>query len=123
MTIAHLRVYTINKGQMESWLDLFHGHIAPLLLEHDITVEGAWVNDAGTQFIWVRSYGETEADLERKEKAFYGSDWWQANVDRVRGHLAHREITVIRSTEVGWEGPARTTLDGDEDTPRRGSAE
>ncbi len=97
MPIAHLRVYTINKGQMESWLDLFHGHIAPLLREHDITVEGAWVNAARTQFIWVRSYGETEADLERKEKAFYGSDWWRANVDRVRGHLAHREITVIRS--------------------------
>ncbi len=100
MSIAHLRVYTINKGQMESWLDLFHGHIAPLLREHDITVEGAWVNDARTQFIWVRSYGETEADLERKEAAFYGSDWWQANVDRVRGHLAHREITVIRSAEA-----------------------
>ena len=47
MSIAHLRVYTINKGQMESWLRLFHGHIAPLLREHDITVEGAWVNDAG----------------------------------------------------------------------------
>ena len=99
MSIAHLRVYTINKGQMESWLRLFHGHIAPLLREHDITVEGAWVNDAGSQFIWVRSYGETAADLERKEKAFYGSDWWRANVDRVRSPLAHREITVIRSVE------------------------
>ena len=97
MSIAHLRVYTINEGQMESWLDLFHGDIAPLLREHDITVEGAWVNDARTQFIWVRSYGETDEDLERKEAAFYGSDWWRANVDRVRGHLAHREITVIRS--------------------------
>ena len=101
MSIAHLRVYTINKGQMESWLDLFHGHIAPLLREHDITVEGAWMNDARTQFIWVRSYGETDGDLERKEQAFYGSDWWQANVDRVRSHLAHREITVIRSAEGG----------------------
>lgn len=97
MAIAHLRTYTINKGQMDSWLELFRAHLVPLLQEHDIKVEGTWINDAGTQFIWVRSYGETEADLERKEAAFYGSDWWQANVDRVRGHLAHREIELIRS--------------------------
>ena len=122
MSIAHLRVYTINKGQMESWLDLFHGHIAPLLREHDITVEGAWVNDARTQFIWVRSYGETDGDLERKEQAFYGSDWWRANVDRVRSHLAHREITVIRSAE-GRSETAAGTPGGDADSPRRGSAE
>ena len=123
MPIAHLRVYTINEGQMESWLDPFHGRIAPLLREHGITVEGAWVNDARTQFIWVRSYGETEADLERKEAAFYGSDWWRANVDRVRGHLAHREITVIRSAEAAPGEAAGTTSDGDADSSRRRSAE
>ena len=97
MAVAHLRTYTINRGQMDNWLTLFHEHLVPLLREHDIGVEGAWVNDARTQFIWIRSYGETEADIERKEAAFYGSAWWQANVDRVRGHLAHREIAVIRS--------------------------
>jgi hypothetical protein len=97
MTVAHLRTYTINAGQMDSWLTLFNEQLIPLLREHDIRVDGAWVNDARTQFIWVRSYGETDADLERKEAAFYGSDWWQANVGFVRSHLAHREITVIRS--------------------------
>ena len=97
MAVAHLRTYTINARQMDSWLTLFHEHLVPLLKEHDIRVEGAWVNDARTQFIWVRSYGETDADLEHKEAAFYGSAWWKANVDTVRGHLAHREITVIRS--------------------------
>lgn len=97
MTVAHLRTYTINAGQMDSWLALFNEQLIPLLREHDIRVDGAWVNDARTQFIWVRSYGQTDADLERKEAAFYGSAWWQANVDYVRGHLAHREIEVIRS--------------------------
>ena len=97
MAIAHLRTYTINKGQMDSWLQLFRERLTPLLAECDITVEGVWVNEARTQFIWVRSYGETEAELERKEAAFYGSDWWKANVDLVRGHLAHRQIEVIRT--------------------------
>ena len=97
MAIAHLRVYTINVGQMDAWLTLFNERLVPLLREHGIRVDGAWVNDARTQFIWVRSYGDTRADLEAKEAAFYGSAWWQANVDHVRSHLAHREITVIRT--------------------------
>ena len=97
MAVAHLRTYTINAGQMDSWLRLFNEQLIPRLREHDIRVEGSWVNDGRTQFIWVRSYGETEADLERKEAAFYGSAWWKANVDHVRSHLAHREITLLRS--------------------------
>lgn len=97
MPVAHLRTYTINKGQMDSWLKLFDERLVPLLTEHGIKVEGKWVNDEQTQFIWVRSYGETEADLEAKEAAFYGSEWWKSNVDHVRGHLAHRDIKLIRT--------------------------
>ncbi len=97
MSVAHLRTYTINTGQMDSWLKLFNEQLLPLLHEYDIKVEGTWINNERTQFIWVRSYGETEAELEAKEAAFYGSAWWRANVDHVRSHLAHREITLIRS--------------------------
>ena len=37
-----------------------------------------------------------KSDLEQKEANFYGSAWWTSNVDRVRSHLAHREIEVIK---------------------------
>lgn len=97
MTLAHLRTYTIKDGQMDSWLGLFKEKLIPLLEEHGIKVEGTWVSEDETQFIWVRSYGETTADLEAKEAAFYGSDWWVANVDHVRGHLAGRDIKLIKS--------------------------
>ena len=97
MTVAHLRTYTINKGQMDSWLKLFDEKLVPLLEEHGIKIEGKWVNDEGNQFIWVRSYGDSEADIEAKEAAFYGSDWWVANVDHVRSHIADRNIKLIRS--------------------------
>ena len=97
MTLAHLRTYTIKEGQMDSWLKLFKEKLIPLLDEHDIKVEGTWVSEDETQFIWVRSYGETEAELEAKEAAFYGSDWWVANVDYVRGHLTERDIKRIQS--------------------------
>lgn len=97
MTIAHLRIYTVNKGQMDSWLKLFHEEIVPRTVEAGIKVETVWTNSEKSQFIWIRSYGESEADIETKEAAFYGSEWWAANVDRVRGHLAHREIIQIET--------------------------
>ena len=97
MTIAHLRIYTVNKGQMDSWLDLFHDEIVPRTVEAGIEVVTHWVNSERSQFIWIRAYGDSESDIESKEAAFYGSDWWAANVDRVRGHLAHREIIQIET--------------------------
>jgi len=96
MTIAHLRTYTINKGMMESWLSTFD-KLIPLMAEHGIKVESTWVNDEGTQFIWIRSYGGDVANIEKAEAGFYGSDYWIANVDAIRSHLAHREIVQIES--------------------------
>ena len=95
--IAHLRVYTINKGMMDNWLELFNTELVGRMADAGIKVESTWTNADATQFIWIRSYGESIDDIETKEKAFYGSPWWQENVDHVRSHLAHREVTVIQS--------------------------
>lgn len=96
MTVAHLRIYTINKGQLNSWLELFP-KLVPLMEEAGIKVESTWVNHEQSQFIWIRSYGDSAENIDRCEAAFYGSEWWLANVDHVRSHLAHREIVQIES--------------------------
>ncbi|MGI9336480.1 MAG: NIPSNAP family protein [Gammaproteobacteria bacterium] len=95
--IAHLRIYTINKGMMEDWQKLFRDELVGLMAEAGIKVESAWTNAEATQFIWIRSYGDSTEDIATKEKAFYESPWWVENVDYVRSHIAHREITVIQS--------------------------
>lgn len=94
---AHLRIYTVNKGMMDEWVKLFNEKLIPLLIEADIKVESSWVNEEKSQFIWIRSYGNSLDDIEKKEEKFYGSDWWIKNVDMVRSHLAHREILTIKS--------------------------
>ncbi len=96
MTVAHLRTYTINKGMMDDWLELFP-KLIPLMEEAGIKVESSWVNAERTQFIWIRSYGDSADNIETCEAAFYGSDWWVANVDHVRSHIAHREIVQIET--------------------------
>ena len=95
--IAHLRTYTINKGMMDSWLKLFKDELVSHMKEAGIEVHSTWVNEERTQFIWIRTYGESLTDVEKKEAAFYGSAWWKQNVDHVRSHLAHRDIKLIRS--------------------------
>ena len=97
MTIAHLRTYTINKGMMNSWLETFKT-LVPWMEDAGITVESTWVNEEKTQFIWIRSYGNNVENIKTAEDAFYSSDNWIANVDRIRGHIAHREIVQIETS-------------------------
>jgi len=92
--VGQLRIYTINKGMVESWLKLFHEVIAPKTLGFGMGIQSAWMNEEKTKFIWIRTYENIE-DIKIKEDAFYGSEWWTENMSLIRGHLAHREITVI----------------------------
>ena len=96
MKIAHLRTYTMNSGQMDSWLTLFENKLIPLMEKQGIKVESYWVNEENTQFIWIRSYGNSIKNIKQKEDSFYGSEWWKKNVDFVRGHISHREIKLIK---------------------------
>ena len=96
MTVAHLRTYTINKGMLDSWLEAFE-KLRPAMTEAGIKVESSWVNEERTQFIWIRSYGDSADSIETAETAFYGSEYWLANVEHVRSHLAHREIKQIET--------------------------
>ena len=73
MAAAHLRIYTINKGQMDNWLDLFHNKLMPVLNEAGFTVPSSWVNDLGTQFIWIRSCDKLE-DIAKPGRAINGSE-------------------------------------------------
>ena len=93
--VGQLRIYTINKGMMESWLKLFHEVIAPKTLEFGMGIQCAWTDEEGERFIWIRTYEDMQ-DLKKKEEEFYGSDWWKENMPTIRGHLARREITVIK---------------------------
>ena len=96
--IAQLRTYTINKGMMDDWLKLFREDIVQLCRKSGIGIESAWVNDEGTQFTWIRTFDDA-ADIERKEAVMYGSDWWLKNATSVRSHVAHSEVTVVKSVD------------------------
>ena len=92
---SQLRIYTINHGMMDEWVKLFTETIVPIQEKHGIKIEGMWVSEDSTQFIWIRSFTNSE-DVKAKEAAFYGSPEWNAVMDHARSHIAR---TVVQTME------------------------
>ncbi len=92
--VSQLRIYTINKGMMDSWLKVFDERIRPLHEQKGIPIGATWVNAARTEFIWVRSF-ENEDVIAQKEAEYYGSPERKALGDLPGTHIAKTEVRVI----------------------------
>jgi NIPSNAP len=58
--ITQVRVYTINRGMLDSWVQLFNEKIVPTSARFGIHVIGAWVNRPQNEFVWVREFADEE---------------------------------------------------------------
>jgi hypothetical protein len=56
--VTEVRLYTINRGMMDSWLSVFKEKIMPTSGRYGIEIHAAWVNRRQNEFIWVRSYDD-----------------------------------------------------------------
>ena len=91
---SQLRMYTINRGMMDEWVKLFTKTLVPMQEKHRIKIEGAWVSEDNTQFIWIRSFANAE-DVKAKEAAFYGSPEWNSVMDHARSHIARTDVQTM----------------------------
>lgn len=96
--LAQLRMYTVNKGMLADWEDLYvryevPGHRTagmPLeWLSHDLEEE---------RFVWIRSF-QNQWDMESAQDRFHESLDWQAIKDRVPTMLAHMEVILMNPVE------------------------
>lgn len=92
--VSQLRVYTINKGMMDSWLKVFDEEIRPIHEKLNIPIEATWVNEDRTDFIWVRSFESVEA-IPGKEAEYFASPERKALGDKPTSHIAKIEVRVI----------------------------
>jgi hypothetical protein len=92
--LSQVRIYTINKGEMDAFLKHFKEEIMPLHARVGVPIAGTWVNRPQNEFIWVRSYKD-KADLEAKGKA------WQAEVAKagikLGSNVAKMEVREVES--------------------------
>ncbi len=94
--VYQLRIYTINRGMMDSWVTLFNEHIRPLHDRLGIPVENSWVNSDRTEFLWVRRFSDA-AEILAKEAEYFASPERKALGDTPTSHIAKMEVRVIEA--------------------------
>lgn len=111
--IHEVRIYTINRGMMDSWLKLFNEEMVPIHQKYGMGIEGAWVPidpptfdsgypsadapmEAKNEFIWVRSFEDLN-DLKAKDGAWRSLPERRALGDRPQSHFAKTEIRIVKS--------------------------
>ena len=93
---AQLRVYTVNRGKMDGWFEWFNDKVRPLAEEAGHQILGPWVNEANTEFTWIRTY-ESAEDAQSKDEAFSSSPAWQAIAGEAAEFIAKIEVTPMSS--------------------------
>ena len=94
--VSQLRIYTINRGMMDSWLKVFQEHLIPIHKKQGMPVEATWVNADRTEFIWVRSFDSAD-EIPEKEAQYFASPDREALGDLPQRHIAKLEVRVIES--------------------------
>ena len=92
--VAQIRTYTINKGMMESWLELFDKEIRSVHVSLGIPIVATYVNADRTDFIWVRTF-ETAEEIPEKEKAYFASPGRKALGDKPTNHIARMDVKLV----------------------------
>jgi hypothetical protein len=87
--IVQIRIYTINRGEMDAFLDHFKRETLPLHEQVGLPVISTYVNRPQNEFIWVRTFADA-ADQEAKQKAF--RDAAAAGGITLGGNVAKMEI-------------------------------
>lgn len=92
--IAEIRIYTMNKGKLDSFVSLFNEHLAPIHERYGVKILGAWANRPQNEFVWVRVF-ENEADREEKTKTYMNSPERRALGDQPQQLEAKIEVRVV----------------------------
>lgn len=69
---TQIRIFTINKGKMDVFLDAWQKGVYPLRIKSGFKIEGVWVVKDKNKFIWILSYDGPEG-FKAKDSAYYAS--------------------------------------------------
>ena len=92
--VAQIRTYTINKGMMTSWLELFDKEIRPVHEGLGIPIVAAYVRADGSDFVWVRTF-ETADEIPAKEAAYFAADGRKALGNKPTDHIAKMDVRLV----------------------------
>jgi hypothetical protein len=92
--IAEVRIYTMNKGKLDEFVELWNGKLAPIHAQYGLKILGAWVNRPQNEFIWIRVF-ESEADRDAKTRQYMESPERRALGDAPQKLEAKIEVRTV----------------------------
>ena len=92
--VSQIRIYTINKGEMDAFLKHFKEEITVLHERIGVPIAGTWINRPQNEFIWIRSYKD-KAESEAKGKAFQ-AEVAKAGI-KLGANVAKMEVREVES--------------------------
>lgn len=87
---TQVRIYTINRGMLDSWIKVFNEKIVPTSAKFGVHVIGAWVNRPQNEFIWVRTF-----ESEEKLNVYNNSPERAAYSNETGSHIAKIEVRDV----------------------------
>jgi quinol monooxygenase YgiN len=90
--VTQVRIYTINRGMLDSWIKLFNEKIVPTSAQFGVQVVGAWANRSQNEFIWVRTFASEET-----LKAYEDSPERAAYTGQTGPHIAKIEVRTVEN--------------------------
>ncbi len=93
--LSELRIVTINKGQMDDWLDLFRDQIAPLARRLDMQITGTWTDVDRERFVQIRSFADAD-DMASSRARFTDHQDWRAIERRVLDLTSQQDIVPLQ---------------------------
>lgn len=97
--MQQIRIYTINRGKMDEFVQIWRQGIAPIRQKIGFEIVGAWVNKETNQFIWLMSYSGPEEWTVKDQEYFNSPDRKKLNPD---------PATLIARSEQHFVDPVET---------------
>lgn len=91
---SQLRIYTINRGEMEAFIQCWREKVVPLRHQHGFTIDAAWTVEGENRFIWIVSY-EGEESWDAKVEAYLNDPARQNMSPQPTEFIAHMEVRLV----------------------------
>ena len=95
---TQLRVYTINRGSLETFSQEFRDKIKPLREKLGFQIDGAWTITATNQFVWLMRYDGPQ-DWETLDQSFHTSQEHKAMQPDPARNIARMENYFLDPVE------------------------
>ena len=99
--IVEVRSYRIKPGHRDEFINLFESRAVPALRQYGMQIVGPLLDvENPNKFVFLRSFPSLE-ERERMKDAFYGSELWKNELERIAMPLLDSYDVILCETSPG----------------------